>query len=83
MGTLQEKAFGVWLCKNYQWECFVMDDYVKVNELSKPLYTYHTGTVSSIQVTKNGQMSYNEQLQEHWVDMNSYLKLQPANFLPC
>lgn len=30
-GVLQEKAFGVWLCRDFQWECFVVDDSVQVD----------------------------------------------------
>jgi hypothetical protein len=30
-GLLQDKAFGVWLCKNFQWECYVVDDFLQVD----------------------------------------------------
>lgn len=47
-GLLQEKAFGVWLCLNFQWECFVVDDYIQVDESNQPLFTFHAGINSFI-----------------------------------
>jgi hypothetical protein len=45
---MQEKAFGVWLCRNFQWECFVVDDCIQVDEGSQPLFTFHSGIILSI-----------------------------------
>jgi hypothetical protein len=55
-GLLQERAFGVWLSLNFQWECFVVDDCIQADENNKPLFTIHSGTISSIQAIKSGQM---------------------------
>ena len=31
-GTLKDKAFGVWLCCDYQWECVIVDSNIRVNQ---------------------------------------------------
>lgn len=56
-GVLQERAFGVWLCLNFQWECFVVDDCIQVDEGSQPLFTAHSGTPCSIQAARSGRTS--------------------------
>lgn len=42
-GVLQEKAFGVWICKNFEWQCFIVDDFVAVDESNNPRFTLHEG----------------------------------------
>lgn len=43
-GVLQEKAFGVWICKNFEWQCFIVNDYIAVDQSNNPLFTFHEGT---------------------------------------
>ena len=30
-GLLQEKAFGVWICKNFEWQCYIVDDCIVID----------------------------------------------------
>lgn len=67
-GLLQEKAFGVWLCKDFQWECYILDDYVQVDETNHPLFTHHAGKYFFIQAIKNGQMFCKKLWHALWED---------------
>lgn len=40
-GVLKDKLFGVWLCKDYKWQCFILDDKFKVDEHDQLLYSKH------------------------------------------
>jgi hypothetical protein len=42
-GVLQEKAFGVWICKNFEWQCFIVDDFITLDESNNPRFTFHEG----------------------------------------
>lgn len=82
-GSLQERAFGVWLCINFQWECFIVDDCIKVDESSLPLFTYHSGIILVIQATKNGQTFYRRQWLRLQADTNNWHVRNAQNFSLC
>lgn len=42
-GAQRERGFGVWLCRDCRWECFILDDCVRISD-GQPLFTRHASS---------------------------------------